>query len=30
MLGPYLRGETLALFQRLSDDFLAKLPPEST
>jgi hypothetical protein len=29
MLGPYLRGETLALFQRLSDDFLAKLPPEA-
>ena len=26
MIGPYLRGETLALFQRLSDEFLAKLP----
>jgi hypothetical protein len=29
MLGPYLRGDTLALFQRLSDDFLAKLPLET-
>jgi hypothetical protein len=29
MLGPYLRGETHALFQRLSDEFLAKLPPEA-
>src|SRR6185312_9892121 len=29
MLGPYLRGETHALFQRLSYEFLAKLPPEA-
>jgi AcrR family transcriptional regulator len=28
MVGPYLRGETHALFQRLSDDYLAKLPAE--
>jgi AcrR family transcriptional regulator len=28
MLGPYLRGETHELFQRLSDDYLKQLPPE--
>jgi hypothetical protein len=28
MVGPYLAGETQALFQRLSDDYLKQLPPE--
>jgi hypothetical protein len=28
MIGPYLRGETHELFQRLSDDYLKQLPPE--
>lgn len=28
MVGPYLRGETRELFQRLSEDYLKQLPPE--
>jgi hypothetical protein len=28
MVGPYLRGETQVLFQRLSEDYLAQLPQE--
>jgi hypothetical protein len=28
MIGPYLAGDTQALFQRLSDDYLKQLPPE--
>jgi hypothetical protein len=29
MVGPYLRGETHELFQRLSEDYLKQLPPEA-